>query len=417
MTGIPIREACRLCGGKELRKFLHFDAVPLFDELVSADDRGCEFSAPMDLFWCAACGSAQILHDVDADAYYTDYRYVGSASDFIKAFMRQLASVAVERFSLRKGDRAIEIGAADGFFLACLRDLGMKVFGFEPAGNLASLASGYDVTVLPELFLPATLSKLPDSFETVQLVALLHTFDHLPDPVPFLECVRQVLDPERGILVLEVHDLAAIVVNRETSLFGHEHCTYLHLGSMQRLLTRCGFVLLDAELVPQSERRGTSMLVAAGIAGCDHVPAEAVAGPIRSSLDHWDSYREFGDAVTKGYRQLAEHVRRAVRDGKRVAGYGAWGRGLTTLAMAGLTADDLSYVCDRNTSLHGMYTPISQIPVRGPDAVMEDSVDEVIVFCHGYMREIREQLSAFVSTGGKLTSVLTLLGDDPSEDL
>ena len=59
---------------------------------------------------------------------------------------------------------------------------------------------------------------------------LLHTFDHLFDPAPFLDVVREVLDPVRGVLLLEVHDLQDIYVKRETALFGHEHATYLHYG-------------------------------------------------------------------------------------------------------------------------------------------------------------------------------------------
>lgn len=43
-------------------------------------------------------------------------------------------------------------------------------------------------------------------------------FDYLLDPAPFLEAVKMVLDPQRGVLVIAVHDLRGIVLRRDASL-------------------------------------------------------------------------------------------------------------------------------------------------------------------------------------------------------
>ncbi|NQT93888.1 MAG: methyltransferase domain-containing protein [Lentisphaerae bacterium] len=410
MSGfITYRDDCRLCGSGDLRCFLHFDQIPLFDEVVAEQDRGSEFSAPMDVYWCGGCQSVQTRHDVNVGDYYSDYQYVASSSPFIQRFMRRLAEVASFRFGLKHGDRAIEIGAADGYFLACLEDLGVEAMGFEPAANLCKLADDRAVRVVPELFTADTVSRLPVQFRCAQLVVLLHTFDHLQDPVPFLESVREVLDPVRGVLILEVHDLADIVRNRETSLFGHEHATYLHSGSMRRLLQRCGFDMVSAEILPRNERRGSSMLIAAARSGNNHFPSLSPIHRDAECLDQWATFQTFSQDVRVGIDNLRRHVKRQVATGKRVAGYGAWGRGLTTLAMADLTSNDLVYVCDRNEALTGLYTPVSGIRIVSPEVLLTEPADEVIVFCHGYIEEIRESLRTFTARGAEVTSVLDLL--------
>jgi hypothetical protein len=77
-----------------------------------------------------------------------------------------------------------------------------------------------------------------------------------------------------------------------------------------------------------------------------------------------------------------------------------------TLAMAGLGPEDIAYLCDQNTSFHGLYTPATHIPVVAPEHVHQEPVDELVVFSYAYLEEIRSRLSPFA---GKFTSILDLM--------
>jgi hypothetical protein len=94
--------------------------------------------------------------------------------------------------------------------------------------------------------------------------------------------------------------------------------------------------------------------------------------------------------------------------GVRLAGYGAGGRGVMTLA-ASATEKDFLFVCDQNPAFHGMLTPGAHIPVAPPDRINRADVDEVIVFSFGYIAEIREQYADFLAQGGQITSLKDLL--------
>ena len=409
---ITQRNSCRLCGSGQVRRFLSFPETPFFDEVIPRERIGQEFLAQMDVYWCADCGSVQSQHDVNVTTYYADYQYVASDSPFIRQFMEKLARETWDRFKLKEGDNVLEVGAADGYQLACFKELGARVLGFEPAENLCELARKRGVQVTTDLFTAERVQRIPDEFRPAQAFVLLHTFDHLLDPGPFLEAVKLVLDPERGVLVLEVHDLREIIRRRETSLFGHEHATFLHLQTMKRLLERHGLMLLDANFIPENQRRGNSMLIAAGLKGCALQPALDLDLEEFSWLDKWSTYEAFAVTIERSFRRLREAVREKVASGKRVAGYGAWGRGVTTLTMAGLTASDIVFVCDRNAALHGKFTPGSRIPIASPAQILEQLPDEVIVFNYGYLDEIREQLAAYTDAGGTITSVMAYLSDD-----
>ncbi len=405
------RSSCRLCGSSDLTQILHFDAIPFFDEVVTPQSKGSEFSYPMDLYFCSDCTSVQSQHDVNLIEYYHSYEYVASHSPFIRAYMQALVEHCRRRFGVRAGDKVIEVGAADGYLLSLFKDGGASTLGFEAAENLCQIAEKNGIPVVNALFTMDSLSLVPADFKKSQLLVLLHTFDHLFDPAPFLDVVREVLDPERGVFLLEVHDLQDIYAKRETALFGHEHATYLHYGSMKRFLGRHGFRLVDFNFLPKAMCRGSSMLVAATPEDSEVEEAPDLASFEDPRLDELRTFEDFGASVARSFGNLREHIEAGRASGRRFAGYGGWGRGVTTLAMAGLSAEHLEFVVDGNPNLRGCFTPVTGFRIEDPGAVSREAVDEVIVFNYGYIEEIRETLAGFVADGGKVVSVIDLLTD------
>ena len=363
----------------------------------------------MELYFCTDCLSVQTQHDVNLHEYYHSYQYVASHSPFIRKYMQSLVDLCLERLGLRPNDRVIEVGAADGYLLTLFKGKGAKTLGFEAAENLCHLASNNGVNVINALFTKESLDLIPEDFKTVQFLVMLHTFDHLYDPAPFLDTVQQVLDPKRGVFLIEVHDLQDIYMKHETALFGHEHATYLHYGSLSRLLKRHGFRIIEFNFLPKEACRGSSMLVAATLEGSELSAAPNLSDFECPELDKLSTFLDFQVAVLHSFVRLRQHIENGKKMGKRFAGYGGWGRGVTTLAMAGLTADHLEFVVDGNLNLHGCYTPVTNLSIVGPDFVTNKVVDEVIVFNYAYINEIRTTLSSFLENGGTVVSVIDLL--------
>jgi hypothetical protein len=257
------------------------------------------------------------------------------------------------------------------------------------------------------LFTPQAIHEIPADLLPVRVLLLTYTFDHLPDPMGFLTTVQKVLDPERGVLILEVHDLERIKERHEFCLFAHEHTTYYTAATMQMVLRRAGFELISLNLVPEHERRGNSLLVAAAPQGSTFAPGVRPAiSP--GLLGITDTYLAFGRAIQDSLLRFRELIQDKRQRGVRLAGYGAGGRGVMTLA-ATTRPGDFAYVCDKNPAFHGYYTPGSHVLVDSPDRLLVDPVDELIVFSFGYFREIYDELAEFRARGGKLISMLNLL--------
>lgn len=401
------RPACRVCGSNRLVRFLELPDMPLTDEFLRQDEFGTEFMWPVRVYFCEHCCLVQTLHDVNMEDYYRDYQYSVALSPFAQRFMRRIAGAVWQQYQFRCGDTVVEVGSSDGTQLACFQARGARVFGFEPSAPLAQIACSRGIPVAQRLFDEHVDQDIPRDLLPVQVVLLTYTFDHLPDPMSFLGAVRRVLDPERGVLVIEVHDLEKIMEQREYCLFEHEHTAYYTVTTMQMVLRRAGFELIDISLVPEAERRGNSLLVVATVQGST-LASQALPTFSLGSLGIADTYVHFGGAVQNSLLHLRELVQGKRQKGLRLAGYGAGGRGVITLATTAQPRD-FAYVCDKNPSFHGYYTPGAHVPVYGPERLLIDPVDEVTVFSFGYFEEICEDLIDFKARGGQLISLLDLL--------
>ena len=400
--------ACRACSSHKLYRFLEFPDVPLVDDYLTVGDLGTEFLYPLRLYVCEDCSLVQTQHDVDTSGYYRDYHYSVASSPFAQRFMRGLAQALFERYALNPGDSVLEVGSSDGFQLQCFKDLGARVFGFEPSASLAATSLSRGVPVAQTLFLPETVQLIPGDLLPLKLVLLTYTFDHLSDPLAFLKCVREALDPTHGLLVIEVHDLAKIIERYEYCLFEHEHPTYYSVDTIRNVLRQGGFKLLNTNLISERLRRANSLLVVAAPQET-HYSSDTDTKTKLEYLSESTTYRRFAQEVERSLGHFRELVQTDLSCGRRLAGYGAGGRGIMTLAMSGVGNEEMAYLCDMNSSIHGYYTPKSHLTLVGPQHLLEDWVDEVIVFSFGYMQEIATQLSEYTAQGGKLISLLELL--------
>lgn len=402
--------SCRVCDAPAPRRFLQLKDMPLMDGFVHEETKGSEFTGDISVYWCESCKTVQTQHDVDLSDYYLqDYSYTVSCSPFVQRYMRELAATVLKKYGFGDGASVIDIGSGDGYQLKCFQDLGAKVMGYEPSEALARASREIGVEVVECLFSHETTGEIHETMRPVDVVLLTYTLDHLPDPHAFLESVRKVMNPNRGILVIEVHDISKIIPRREACLFAHEHSVYLSAVTMERLLARAGFRMVDVDLVPESIRRGNSLLVTATPEGSSVPSSPRDMAAIEEDLESWPRYASFAAELESGIQNLVRYVRSGKAAGKRFAGYGAGGRATMMMAMSGLTVSEIDYICDSNPAVHDLISPRSHVPVAPPARLLEDPVDEAIVFPFGYLNEIRAQNAGFEARGGKLVSLLELM--------
>ena len=109
----------------------------------------------------------------------------------------------------------------------------------------------------------------------------------------------------------------------------------------------------------------------------------------------------FAERVARVKRDLLEFLIGAKRDGKRIAGYGAPGKGNTLLNYCGIRTDFLDYTVDRNPYKQGKFTPGTHIPIHPPERIAETRPDYVLILPWNLKDEIMEQLAFIREWGGQ----------------
>ncbi|WP_346353476.1 class I SAM-dependent methyltransferase [Azotosporobacter soli] len=408
MANIEVHERknCRICGSKNVIKWVHLPQMPLTDQLLLPDNFASEFLFDIDVYVCSDCHASQILHDIDYGQYYLDYNYSVAGSAKATDFMKKLAKAVVDTFQLQEGAICVEIGSGDGAQLACFKELGVKVYGYEPSAALCDVSEAIGVPVYQGLFTEQSIEYIPQEYRPADVLLLTYTFDHIPEPMSFLKAAKQIINPQTGLLIMEVHDLDKIMERHEYCLFEHEHSVYLSLETMKKVLYKAGFLIVTHEILPEEDRRGNSLLVVAA-------PFESVHAAKAMPIDDNDGYdlnrhAIFADELTHAIDRLDDLVEGYWKQGKKIAGYGAGGRGVMTLA-AMQSASRLEYVCDQNKNFQGKFMPKTHLPIVAPEELGINPVDVLLVFSFGYIDEIRTAVLALPNAPREIISLLEVI--------
>lgn len=399
---------CRVCRRSKLRNFLRFPQMPFTDDFIPPSEFGREFRADIDIYICEDCLTTQTQHDVSVGDYYEDYQYsVGgsaTASHFMKAVAENLQAAFYPGLAGRK---ILEVGSGDGEQLLAFKETGCQVLGYEPSSALCEVARGKGIPTIQGLFTSDSAARLPADFQEVDVIMLSYTFDHLPDPRSFLATAHSILNHETGLLVVEVHDLERILERQEYCLFEHEHSIYLTETTAARLCRMESFEIIDFNLVPEAERRANSLIFVATPIG-SRLAARATAPRTPVEFEQLGFYEGAGARIRQGIKNLEAFVEGVTASGRKLAGYGAGGRGVMTLAAMG-NASRLSYLVDKKPKRPGLVVPKTGIPLVGIEALRSDPVDEILVFSFGYMREIQAEVGALGYSAAQFHSLLDVL--------
>jgi SAM-dependent methyltransferase len=401
-------DRCRACGSANVVKFLNLPDMPFTDDFIPPQQFGQEFRADIDVYVCGECMCAQTQHDVDVQDYYEDYHYSVGASATVGRFMRLLAeNLKAAYFPDASCPKVLEVGSGDGEQLVAFRDIGFDVLGYEPSSILCGIAESKGIQTIQGLFDSDSIDSLPADFQKVDVIMLSYTFDHLPRPREFLSACRSILDSNHGLLVVEIHDLEKIVDRQEYCLFEHEHSIYLTERTATNLCHMEDFEIIDFDLVPDKDRRGNSLIFVATPTGSQFAsrPAQPRTAPEFGQRQFYDSVER---DIRRGIANLDEFAKVKTEGGKMLAGYGAGGRGVMTLA-AMQQANRFAYLADRNPKRSGLLVPKSGVRLVGIEELESTPADDVLVFSFGYMREIREALAPLGYGKEQLHSLLDVL--------
>jgi len=396
---------CRHCGTPLEHTFVDLgSAPPCQRHLTPAELDGPELHYPLHVRVCARCLLVQLPEVLSPAEIFGrgDYAYFSAYSDSWVAHAARYAEESTRRLGLGPGSRVIEIASNDGYLLQHFAARGIPVLGVEPASNCAAAARARGVPSLVAFFGEALARRILDDQGPPDLVVANNVLAHVPDLADFVRGLGVLLSGG-GVATLEFPHLLRLVEGNQFDTIYHEHYSYLGFATVDEIFRSHGLVIFDVEELPT---HGGSLRVHARRKEQD-LPEIAPSVARLLELERAAGMRElswylgFGERAAETKAALLRFLIEARRAGRRVAGYGAPGKGNTLLNACGIRRDLVGYTVDRSPHKQGNFLPGSRIPILAPERIFETRPDYLLILPWNLEAEVRQQMSGIAAWGGR----------------
>src|SRR5262249_9587687 len=265
-----------------------------------------------------------------AEHIFTEYAYFSSYSTAWLKHAEDYVAMIVDRLRLGPDSRVVEIGSNDGYLLQYFVRRGVPALGIEPAANVAEAARAPGVDTLGKLFGVDAARELCDSGWRADLILGNNVLAQIPDVNSVAAGVALALKPT-GTATYEFPHLQRLVEGNQFDTIYHEHFSYFSLPARARIFAAHALVLFR---VGEVWTHGGSLRIYVRTAVDASRPVGERVNALRAReerLGYRDMavYAAFEEKVRETKRKLLELLIAAKRAGKRIAGYGAPGKGNT----------------------------------------------------------------------------------------
>jgi hypothetical protein len=394
---------CRFCGTALEDTVVDLGMSPLCESYLAPGQLDkMEPFYPLHVLVCRKCFLVQINEYVRAEEIFTEYAYFSSFSTSWLKHAEDYVSMITERLRLDSKSFVMELASNDGYLLQYFVKKGIPCLGIEPAANVAKAARERGVDTQVTFFDEKSAKDLRDAGRQADLIIGNNVLAQIPDLNSFVAGVPIVLK-KNGTVTFEFPHLMQLIDGNQFDTIYHEHFCYFSLIAAEAIFAGHGLTLFDVE---ELWTHGGSIRVYLRHADDHSRPVTERVEKLRAREEaagyrRIETYTRFEEKVRETKRKLLELLIEAKRQGKRVVGYGAPGKGNTLLNYCGIRTDFLDFTVDRNPYKQGKFLPGTHIPIFAPSRIDEVRPDYVFILPWNFKDEIVAQLAHIRGWGGR----------------
>ena len=400
---------CRLCKSNEFVELIYdFGHIPSANDYW--DGNGVPERGSLAVHYCNACKYLFAVGSIPHRSLFSSsYPYLSSVSSYWAGHAEKLA-LEIQGMRLGKQQpKLLEIASNDGYLLKHFDADSFLAVGIDPASDACAIASNFCGNIVNDVFERSSAERLIERFGTFDVVVGLNVLAHVPDPVELVEAVGTVLN-ERGLFIIEAHDVANILFSRQWDSIYHEHFSYFSFHSLEVLLSKCGFKVLGISRV---DTHGGSLRVYAtknieSVRSLDREVSETLMPPEslrrheqKLNMHKSAPYSVLASIIADDINELRTFIAASMSAGKVIAGYGAAAKASTIISVLNLKSNELSFIFDRAPSKVGKFMPGSDIPIIQPSSasVADSTYDILIIFVWNLVDEVLSDLKSMRMPG------------------
>ena len=387
---------CRHCAADLKFQLIDLGSAPPSNAYLTAISlRRPEKWFPLKVLVCESCWLVQAESYSRASELFNDeYAYFSSFSDAWLEHSKNYVGAMVDRFELNSSSHVVEVASNDGYLLQYVKQRGIPCLGVEPTASTANAARLKGIETVERFVGVELASELVASGKSADLTAANNVLAHVPDINDFVKGFSVLLKPH-GVATFEFPHLYQLVTERQFDTIYHEHFSYLSFTTVSEIFQSQGLVVFDVEEIGT---HGGSLRVFAQRADTgEHPITDRVRSMARLEADAGMRQRSFYEGFERDAElakaKLLDVLVQAKLEGKTVAAYGAAAKGNTFLNYAGVKADLINFVVDRNPAKQGKWMPGSRIPIVDEMHLKREKPTIIVILPWNIKAEVLSQLA------------------------
>jgi hypothetical protein len=394
---------CRICDSDRLACFLDLGHHPPSDQFREESQLNDPVTLyPLRVHICEDCGFCQLGYVVPPEILYQDnYPYESSTTETGKKHYHDFAESVVTDYRFAKGDLAVDIGSNVGVLLEGFKLLGLDIRGVDPAPNICEIAARHGIPTINDFFGKAAAETIFSELGPASVITGTNVFAHVDDLNGFMEAIKTLLHPGRGIFVIEAPHLLHLIRSLEYDTIYHEHLSYISIEPLVPFFAKFGMEIVKVE---QKDIHGGSVRIFVSTRGnypVDKSVVESIEMERSEKLRDLAMLAGFARKVERNKAQLNSLLHKLKDEGKRIVGVSAPAKGMTLLNYCHIDRQMLDYVTEKSKLKIGLYTPGGFIPVHPDSRLLQDRPDYALLLAWNFADEIMRNNQTYRDQGGK----------------
>lgn len=392
-------QTCRLCNS-ELNPFI--DLGKLYpSNFIKKEENSFGYQRhDLNMKVCSKCGLVQIEDHPDLDSMYRQYWYKSSLNKSMISALQDVVSCVENKRFLNKDSIIIDVGCNDGTLLSLYKDKKIFKIGIDPALNLKEEAEKQCNVFINDYF---DSTKLCEYYGKVDVLTAIACFYDLPNPHKFVCGVKDLLDPEAGMFVIQYTDLLQTLKINAVDNFVHEHIELYSFKNIIDLMDEHGLRVFDVSV---NDVNGGSMRAYI----CHKDTNFYKTSPLVETMlkEEQEFMSKFDNPFEAFKRRISvikditkQFITNEVNSGKTVSVLGASTKGNTTLQFFNLTNEQIKFAAEVNKDKFGLKTIGTEIPIISEEEAFKLKPDYFLVLPWHFIDGFKKIHAEYLDNGGK----------------
>ncbi len=396
-------DVCRFCSSKLLAPVIDLGNVPLAGGFIKSQKVLTEEKFfPLKISFCQNCFLLQSINVINADTLFKDYFYHSSAIKTLTDHFQQTVKELLTN-NANKETFVVEIGCNDGTFINAVLKKNAHALGVDPAANIVKPLIKKGMPIINDYFTEAVAKKIKEEYGQADFIFSSNTLAHIEDMHDVLKGIKIVLK-SNGSLVFEVHYLGNVLKELQYDMIYHEHQYYYSLMTLKNLFAQYEMEIYDVRFIPI--HAGSIRVYVQNKRGGEHTISKNVQLCLKEEkqkkFHKLETYLSYAKKIEKTKKDLLKLLYSLKNENKKIAGYGASGRGTIIMNYCGLSNELLEYVIDDAPAKQGSYTPGTHLQIVPSDILeSKEKPDFVVLFAWSFFEEIKKRNQKYLEKGGK----------------